>query len=413
MGDGHEVTLYIDPANTEFASESGRKERPENRNLAEAAEQYIAEKLPGIKVAAIKIMLGSVLIASLATVTPPVAASAATNVTKQTVQTQQSEVRVMVDGAQRRLSQSPINRNGTVYVPIRDIVEMVGADVWWNASSKTVGVNRAGNKIAFVVGSAAARVNGKVVPMKPSFIVAGRTMVPIRFLAEQFGMVVSWDNNTKTVSINTGAPPKTVVTGSNYVTYDNYVVKSGDNFWNLSIKFGIPMPELIKANNLSQNSSLKVGQRLVIPVHHVAVKATSGERYGEYLDWWTEAQYVFAINKVATVTDFKTGISFQVKRTIGANHADCEPVTSKDAALMKQVWGGNYSWNERAVLVQVDGRKIAASMASMPHGVEYVPGNNYTGHFDIHFKGSTRHSDGLINNNHQNQIRVAAGIIGG
>jgi hypothetical protein len=136
-----------------------------------------------------------------------------------------------------------------------------------------------------------------------------------------------------------------------------------------------------------------------------------GAKYGEYLDWWTEAQYVFLINKVATVTDFKTGRSFQVKRTIGANHSDTEPLTAADAAIIKEVWGGQYSWAERAVIVNVDGRKIAGSMASMPHDIEYIKDNNFPGHFDIHFRNSTRHVDGTVSEAHQRQIQIAAGLI--
>jgi hypothetical protein len=145
-------------------------------------------------------------------------------------------------------------------------------------------------------------------------------------------------------------------------------------------------------------------------VHNIAVQERVSEKHGEYLDWWTEAQYVFPINKVATVTDFQTGRTFKIKRTTGAFHADCEPLTARDAAIIKEVWGGSYSWTERAVIVVVDGRKIAASMSSMPHDVEYIKDNNFNGHFDLHFRNSTRHKDGMISQAHQAQIRIAAGV---
>ncbi|MDK2788288.1 MAG: hypothetical protein PWP07_1533 [Epulopiscium sp.] len=198
---------------------------------------------------------------------------------------------------------------------------------------------------------------------------------------------------------------------ANTVSYISYTIKSGDNMWDLSNRYGIPMTELLQANNMTTNTLLSVGQKIVIPVHNVVVKDRVSEKHGEYLDWWTEAQYVFAIGQVATVTDFQTGKSFQIKRTTGAYHADCEPLTAKDAAMIKEVWGGEYSWKERAVIVEVDGRKIAASMASMPHDVEYIKDNNFNGHFDIHFKNSTRHKDGLVSQAYQEQIKIAAGII--
>ncbi|WLR53020.1 LysM peptidoglycan-binding domain-containing protein [Bacillus tianshenii] len=193
------------------------------------------------------------------------------------------------------------------------------------------------------------------------------------------------------------------------VTYDSYNIKRGDTIWNLSIEFGIPMSELLKVNGFSQSTSLSVGQEIQIPVHNVPVKQTAGADYGEELDWWTEAQYVFPIGKVAKITDFETGTTFMIKRTIGANHADSEPLTSKDAEIIKEVWGGEYSWNTRAVIVEVDGRRVAASMASMPHDIEFIKDNDYNGHFDLHFKNSTRHKDGKLDLYHQEQIAVSAG----
>lgn len=194
------------------------------------------------------------------------------------------------------------------------------------------------------------------------------------------------------------------------VTYITHTVKSGETVWGISMQYGIPQYEILKANGLTESSVLSVGQKLTIPVHHVPVKQTPGPQYGEYLDWWTEAQYVFPIGKIARVRDFATGKTFNARRSIGANHADCEPITASDAAIMKSLWGGSYSWTTRAVIVEVDGRKIAASATSMPHGVVYITNNNFDGHFDIHFLNSTRHVDGKIDPYHQEKIKIAAGV---
>jgi LysM repeat protein len=194
------------------------------------------------------------------------------------------------------------------------------------------------------------------------------------------------------------------------ITYSYYTVQKGDNFWNISIKFGIPQYELIKANNMNENTMLDIGDVLKIPVHNVPVKNTLGEKYGEYLDWWTEAQYVAPIGKVFKVRDFYSGKECTMKRTIGANHADCEPLTTYDSGIMKEVWGGSYSWKTRPVIVQVNDRKIAASASSMPHDIQYINNNGVTGHMDIHFANSTRHKDGAIDYNHQDNIKISAGL---
>lgn len=191
-------------------------------------------------------------------------------------------------------------------------------------------------------------------------------------------------------------------------SYITHTVGQGDTIWGLSVKYGIPQSELLKDNNLSTQSVLRIGQQLRIPQYQIAVKETPSPNHGEYVDWWTEAQYLFPIGSVATVTDYQTGITFKVKRTVGANHADCEPLTASDTEIAKGVWGG-FSWKERAVVVDVNGRKLAASMSFMPHDVQYITDNNFNGHFDIHFNNSTRHIDGKIDVAHQDQIKVAAG----
>lgn len=190
----------------------------------------------------------------------------------------------------------------------------------------------------------------------------------------------------------------------------NYTVQKGDNGWTISIDHGIPMSEFLQVNNMSSSSYLQIGQVVKIPVHHVPELSTPGDKYGEYQDWFKGAQYLFPINAEATVTDFYTGKSFQVKRTIGAFHSDTEPLTAEDAAIIKEIWGGTYSWKVRPVIVEVDGRQLAGSMSSMPHDIEYIKDNNFDGHFDIHFLNSLRHKDGLIDQDHQAAIRVAAGI---
>jgi LysM repeat protein len=194
------------------------------------------------------------------------------------------------------------------------------------------------------------------------------------------------------------------------VTYITHTVQPGETAWGIAMRYGIPQYELLKVNGLTESSVLSIGQKLKVPVYNIPVKPTPGPQYGEYLDWWTEAQYVFPIGKTARVRDFVTGKTFNIRRSIGANHADCEPLTASDATIMRNLWGGNYSWVTRAAIVEVDGRKIAASVTSMPHGVAYITNNNFGGHFDIHFLNSTRHSDGQIDPYHQEKVKIAAGI---
>ena len=216
-----------------------------------------------------------------------------------------------------------------------------------------------------------------------------------------------------------------------YVTYETYTVQSGDTFWNIAIKHGIPYTELLEVNSLSQSSKIYAGMKLTIPVHHVPVKYAP-EGYGELLEWFGEAQYVVPINADFKVIDLATGKSFNARRTVGSGHADCETLTATDTAIMKEIWGGNFNWNKRSVLIVLNGRTIAASAAGMMHAgndgapggewtswrsdnygeginYDYIKGNDAHGHFDLHFYKSIGHSSGVENSTHQANVLKSAG----
>ena len=395
----------------------------------------------------------------------------------------QNGVRVVVDGVALNLQPAPFVEGGTTYLPLRALSTHFGAGVWWNATSKTVGVNHGEKSISFILGATTANVNGTRVNVAASIMRNGSVFVPIRFIAETFGYRVGWDDAIRTISITTAPRTYTVVAGDTLwsiakrfgstvdawksvnrltsdvvrvnqvlvipdvaaagktgnggggtgngsgsagtasgtasdngqsqvsVRYVTHKVQSGDTAWNLSVKYGVPMLELLKVNQWSINDPFSIGQELKIPVYTVPVKTATSARHGELLDWWTEARYVMPIGKEATIIDFATGRSFRVRHTMGGNHADAEPVTAQDAQVMKEIWGGAYSWTPRAIIVSVDGRKLAAAMHSFPHGDESIrAANNYVGHFCIHFLNSTRHKDGLVQDSMQRQIKIAAGV---
>ena len=202
--------------------------------------------------------------------------------------------------------------------------------------------------------------------------------------------------------------PETATPTESTVTNITHIVARGDTFWNLSVKYGIPMPELLKTNKMTENTPLNVGMELSVPVYRIPVKSTPGAQYGELLDWWAEAQYVWPIGKDARIIDFETGKSFMARRTVGAFHADVEPLTASDTKIMFEIWGG-WSWATRPVLVEVDGRRIAASAHAMPHSIQTITNNNFRGHFCIHFLNSTRHKDNMQQADHQRNVRTAAG----
>lgn len=99
------------------------------------------------------------------------------------------------------------------------------------------------------------------------------------------------------------------------------------------------------------------------------------------------------LNKGArfTVVDVRTGKSFRARRFGGWYHADCEPITKEDTAVMKSLEG--FSWNRRPIWVNYNGKTVAASMHTMPHMSNPTPSNGFDGHFCIHLYKSKVHEN--------------------
>jgi peptidoglycan hydrolase-like protein with peptidoglycan-binding domain len=129
---------------------------------------------------------------------------------------------------------------------------------------------------------------------------------------------------------------------------------------------------------------------------------------GTLVEWFSQGQYIFRRGDIATVTDLYTGRTFSMKRTGGTNHADSEPVSSADAAVIKSIWGG-WSWTRRPIIVEIHGLKIAASMHGMPHAYDRIGNNGMTGHVCIHFYKSRTHVNNKQCPQHQRCVLIAAG----
>jgi len=115
-----------------------------------------------------------------------------------------------VGGGTVKLDAAPyINKaGGRTMVPMRFIGEAFGAAVTWDAPTRRVFVETKGTAnqrpllMIMTIGSSRATVNGKTVTLDVApAIVAGRTFVPLRFVAENLGCTVDWNALTKTVTI--------------------------------------------------------------------------------------------------------------------------------------------------------------------------------------------------------------------
>jgi len=114
---------------------------------------------------------------------------------------------IKINGIQMKMDTAPILINGRTFVPIRYIAEPLGAQVIWKEQTKSVILVFKDKVIELFIGNPLASINGESVPIDKDnpqvapFIKDGRTMLPLRFVLENFGATVSWDSTQKKITI--------------------------------------------------------------------------------------------------------------------------------------------------------------------------------------------------------------------
>ncbi len=149
--------------------------------------------------------------------------------------------------------QGPVIQDGRTLVPFRAVFEKMGAEVKWFEDIKlceatygqiTAGITIGSSKV--VLGDAAS-VDGDV----PAQIINGRTMVPLRVIAESIGAQVGWDAETKTVNIQTPAvseAPASVEYEMGYAGGTNM-----DTGFSIDYEYPIVKSDYTMANKLNEN----------------------------------------------------------------------------------------------------------------------------------------------------------------
>jgi hypothetical protein len=101
----------------------------------------------------------------------------------------------------------PVIVEGRTLVPIRAVIEVLGGSAAWESSTRKATVTLGKDSLDLWIGKSQASLNGialaidsansAVVPV----ITGGRTMLPLRFVAESLGIDVQYDATTKMITL--------------------------------------------------------------------------------------------------------------------------------------------------------------------------------------------------------------------
>ncbi len=96
----------------------------------------------------------------------------------------------------------PILEADRTLIPLRYMFEFMGAEVSWNQETETATVSQNGISIDVTIDSTTAYVNGEAFELDvPARLINDRTMIPLRFLSENLGYRVKWEESTDIITI--------------------------------------------------------------------------------------------------------------------------------------------------------------------------------------------------------------------
>ena len=267
--DGYELVLFLNESMTEFSDELGTKQKNEQKNLKEEALDYTKKHLPNLKVKAIKVVAGTLLITSFGFSTLTPSAEATANPT--TEQTSSTTYNIVNGDTLSEIAQ----RFGTTVDAIKQTNQLNSDFI------------RVGQTLTIPTGTTAAPVQQTNETYQ---VVSGDTLSHI---AARHGTTV--DAIKQTNQLNSDflriGQTLTIPIGTTAVpiqqTNETYQVVSGDTLSHIAARHGTTV-DAIKQTNQLNSDFLRVGQVLVMPnVGNVttAPSETSININEEELEW--------------------------------------------------------------------------------------------------------------------------------
>lgn len=111
-----------------------------------------------------------------------------------------------VNGMQKEIDPGretvPMVVNGRTLIPIRAVIETMGGTVDYDVKDQKITLKKGEDTLQMWIGKADIKLNGSAKTMDTAPVVLNdRTMVPVRFVAENFGYSVAWKAAEQTVVI--------------------------------------------------------------------------------------------------------------------------------------------------------------------------------------------------------------------
>ncbi len=113
------------------------------------------------------------------------------------------EITISLNGEVMVLEEQPIIVNGRTLIPVKFIFEPLGLSVSWDNETRTATGTKENLVIDMTIDNAVVQINGEPLELDVApMIINDRTYVPLRFVAESTGAIVTWHGETRSISID-------------------------------------------------------------------------------------------------------------------------------------------------------------------------------------------------------------------
>lgn len=186
------------------------------------------------------------------------------------------KLEVLVDGQKVRFQGGdPVSESGRVQVPLRGVGEALGAEVSYNEAGKKVTYTKGDKAIVLMIDAKQATVDGRTVTMDTAAkAVKGRTYVPLRFVSENLGVTVNWDQAANWVWIGSKEILTPEEAGVKSVPIGDFKKLIGNQKFILKNALGIEYTtvNVVKVDQLP----LKIGDRVIYDIWPVKQGTVEG-----------------------------------------------------------------------------------------------------------------------------------------
>lgn len=210
-------------------------------------------------------------------------------------------------------------------VPVRIVSEYLGASVTWKQETQQVQIENGQTSITLAIGSAEAMVNGHAVQLYdgvPATMAAvgslTRTMVPLRFVSEQLGAEVTFDNEASAVYISSVQEPVYALSApqlENGIITVSASVEAAPNIFSLPGRVVADFP-----GGVLSGSSFGT-----VPVNGTAVSAVRYNQYDTGYDGSRVARVVLDLQEGYTAEDLILDFSAGVLTVLQPEAAELPP----------------------------------------------------------------------------------------